>query len=137
MNRDDFQQLAEMRIEEAKALLDAGKWSGAYYLAGYAVECALKACIAKLTKEYDFPDKDVLLKCYNHNIEVLVKQAGLQNQRDADAPTGSPQRAKWNTVGAWDESSRYRLITQAKAEALFLAITDPQDGVLTWIKKYW
>ena len=58
MNRTDFQKLAEERIAEAKILLDAGKWSGAYYLAGYAVECALKACIAKMTKSEDFPDKD-------------------------------------------------------------------------------
>jgi HEPN domain-containing protein len=30
-------------------LLEAGLYAGAYYLAGYAVECALKACIAKKT----------------------------------------------------------------------------------------
>jgi HEPN domain-containing protein len=49
MNRADLQQLAELRITEAKVLLDNGFYAGAYYLAGYAVECALKACIAKLT----------------------------------------------------------------------------------------
>ena len=46
MNRADFQRLADVRIDEAGVLLAAGRWSGAYYLAGYAVECALKACIA-------------------------------------------------------------------------------------------
>jgi len=49
MNRNDFQQLADVRIDEAVVLLDQGKYDGAYYLAGYAVECSLKACIAKLT----------------------------------------------------------------------------------------
>ena len=47
MNRTDLQQPALTRLAEAKALLAAGFPAGAYYLAGYAVECALKACIAK------------------------------------------------------------------------------------------
>ena len=51
MNRNDFQQLADVRINEAEALLVQGKYDGAYYLAGYAVECGLKACIAKLTDQ--------------------------------------------------------------------------------------
>src|SRR5438094_3909647 len=32
-----------------------GKKMGAFYLGGLAIECALKACIAKKTKRYDFP----------------------------------------------------------------------------------
>jgi hypothetical protein len=58
VNRTQLQQLAEERVRDAEALLNAGQWSGAYYLAGYAVEFALKACIAKLTNQHDFPDKD-------------------------------------------------------------------------------
>ena len=40
--------MADQRLVEAKALLDQGMWDGAYYLAGYAVELALKACIIKM-----------------------------------------------------------------------------------------
>jgi hypothetical protein len=47
MNRNDFQKISRLRVKEAKALLDNGYPAGAYYLMGYAVECALKACIAK------------------------------------------------------------------------------------------
>ena len=54
MNRNDFQKISRLRVKEAKALLDSGYPVGAYYLMGYAVECALKACIAKQTKRYDF-----------------------------------------------------------------------------------
>jgi hypothetical protein len=42
VTRADFQKLADMRIKEAGILLAAGEFDGAYYLAGYAVECALK-----------------------------------------------------------------------------------------------
>ena len=55
MNRSDFQQLADVRIDEAAVLLVQGKYDGTYYLAGYAVECGLKACIAKRTERYAFP----------------------------------------------------------------------------------
>jgi HEPN domain-containing protein len=57
VNRTQLQQLAEERVRDAKALPNAGQWSGAYYLAGYAVECGLKACIAKLTNLNDSPTK--------------------------------------------------------------------------------
>ncbi len=53
MNRTDLQKLSNIRIREAKVLFAAGEHSGAYYLAGYAIECALKACFAKGVKRYD------------------------------------------------------------------------------------
>jgi HEPN domain-containing protein len=57
VDRKGLQELSNVRLKEAKALLKVGMADGAYYLAGYAVECALKACIAKETRRYDFPDK--------------------------------------------------------------------------------
>jgi hypothetical protein len=41
--RADFQHLARARVKEAEILINAGEFDGAYYLAGYALECALKA----------------------------------------------------------------------------------------------
>lgn len=55
MNRRDLKDLAAIRVREASLLLKNKQYSGAYYLAGYAVECALKACISKETRRYDFP----------------------------------------------------------------------------------
>ena len=41
--RADFVKLMELRLEEARLLIDEKQdWDGAYYLAGYAVEFALK-----------------------------------------------------------------------------------------------
>ena len=61
MNRKDLQRLTRLRLAEARVLLAAAKYDGAYYLAGYAVECALKACIAKQIKRFDFPDKKLVI----------------------------------------------------------------------------
>jgi hypothetical protein len=80
MNRADFQQLAELRLLEARALLAAELPDGAYYLAGYAVECGLKACIAAKTREHDFPDKKLVEKSYSHDVEKLLDAAGLSDR---------------------------------------------------------
>jgi len=58
LNRDTLRALASSRLEEARVLLENKLWTGAYYMTGLAVECALKSCLAGAVKEYDFPDKD-------------------------------------------------------------------------------
>ncbi len=137
MNRIDFQDLANVRIEEAKVLLDAGKWDGAYYLAGYAVECGLKACVARLTKVDDFPDKDFAARCYTHSIERLVDLAGLKTLRDADMAADAALSRNWAVVREWDETSRYARYTRAEAESLYAAVADAGHGVLQWIRRHW
>src|SRR6266496_4207823 len=72
-----FQRLAELRLTDAKALIDQERYEAAYYIGGYAVECALKACIAKKTREFEFPNKDSS-KLYTHRLEVLLEYAGTQ-----------------------------------------------------------
>ena len=138
MNRSDFQQLADVRIDEAMALLAQGKFDGAYYLAGYAVECGLKACIARLTSQDDYPPKPkYIYDYYSHEIEKLVKTAGLTAQRDADAAADPDLLANWQFVKDWTEESRYERRTQAQAQQLITAITDAAHGVLPWIKRRW
>lgn len=136
-NRSEFRTMAKIRVREARALLNAGLWDGAYYLAGYAVECGLKACIAKRTRKGSFPDKDFAQKCWVHDINKLVEVAGLTAARDAAAPRGSPAEQNWQLAQNWNERQRYERKRQADAEALYAAITDPTDGVLTWIKGHW
>src|SRR5436190_20323748 len=77
MNRNDLRRLSRIRLKEARALLEAKCFDGAYYLCGYAVECALKACIAKRTRRHDFPDKKTVADSYSHNLVNLVGVAGL------------------------------------------------------------
>ncbi|QDU18303.1 HEPN domain-containing protein [Urbifossiella limnaea] len=135
--RADFQQLADVRAAEAAALIAAGLWDGAYYLAGYAVECALKACIAKMTVAEEFPDKERAYKAFTHDIEQLVKLAQLKDVRDDDAKADPEFRDNWNLVKGWAEDSRYARWTDLQARAILSAVTDPAHGVLPWIKRLW
>jgi HEPN domain-containing protein len=137
VNRTQLQQLAEERVRDAEALLTASQWSGAYYLAGYAVECGLKACIAKLTNQHDFPDKELAQRCYTHKIEVLVEAAGLVLQRKTDAAANPALGANWLLVKDWDEKARYQQWTEPQARELFVAVTDTTNGVLPWIEGHW
>ncbi len=137
VDRAELQRLATERISDAKALLGVRRWPAAYYLAGYGVECALKACIAKLMKSEEFPDKTFAEKCWTHNLPQLLGLAGLKANLDAAIRTDPDLAAKWNAVKDWNESSRYARTTRAKAENLYEAITEKKHGVLSWLKLHW
>lgn len=137
MNKTDLEQLAHARIREASLLFNQGEFSGAYYLAGYAVECALKACIAKQTNQHDFPPRVKFVQdCDTHHIDTFVKSAGLTTDRDEDADADPELESHWSVVKDWNESSRYETKTRAQAEALIKAITDQDHGVLPWIENH-
>jgi HEPN domain len=139
LNRTDLQQLADDRVLDAEALLNAGRWSGAYYLAGYAVECALKACIAKQTNLHDFPDKSAAQKSFTHDLLELLELAGLrlQLQLDSTPATNPALGINWQQVKNWNEKARYQQKTEAEARRLYQATTDIANGVLPWIKGRW
>jgi HEPN domain-containing protein len=72
VNRAELQRLANERIADAKALLAARRWSAAYYLAGYAVECGLKACVLAFVERTGviFEDRKYAEKCWTHDLRV-------------------------------------------------------------------
>ena len=139
MKRNDVQNLAQIRIDEAEALIAAGLYSGAFYLAGYAVEFGLKACISKQTRQYDFPDKSRANESYSHSLKQLSKVAELnQQQIDAEEKTNPGFAANWgHTAGRWSEETRYQQWSEIETKQLFKAISDPTNGVLQWVKKHW
>ena len=127
-----------MRLAEAKAPLDAGFPDGAYYLAGYAVECGLKACIARQTRQHDFPPEPrTVADMYTHDIEKLVARAELRVRLQAEMTSNPGFADYWKTVIAWSERSRYARVPITEAERLYEAIADRRHGVLRWIRRYW
>lgn len=137
MNRRDFQELAVVRLAEAQALLAAGRPDGAYYLAGYAIECALKATISRATRRYDFPDKKSVDASYTHNLKDLLKAAKLEASLAAILREDSDFRIHWDLVCRWSEQSRYRRQTMSDATELVRAVADRRHGVLRWLKQRW
>lgn len=136
MNRGDLQRLSNARIREAKVLFDAGEYSGAYYLAGYVVECGLKACYAKRIARYEFPDRNVR-KIFTHVLPELVVLAELKDELLAARQASQNFAGSWDVVCMWTEESRYSAWSRADAEEILNAIAHRKDGVLPWIKRHW
>jgi hypothetical protein len=138
VNRRDFQELARVRLAEAKLLLDNSMYDGAYYLSGYAIECALKACIARQTRQHDFPPKpNAVRDMYTHNVRDLVLRAELRDELDV-AILGCPIfERNWFTVRDWSEESRYGRTSGPAAWGLYSAIVDRRHGVLRWLRRRW
>jgi HEPN domain-containing protein len=137
LTRSDFQQLAEERILDAQALLQAGRFAATYYMSGLSVECALKACIARATNLHDFPDLKRAKNSYQHNLEQLADTAELRGSLDAQMKKSTVFAVNWSTASQWTVESRYRAITEADAKELFRSVTESTDGVLPWLRTLW
>ncbi len=136
MDHAGWKQLAEEWVVDAKAMLDAGRWWCAYYVAGYAVECALKACVLKFVWESGviFDDPKFGGLCRTHDLSALMKLANLEGHFGPARGASGRLEVHWGVVKDWTEESRYQRKSEKEARALYEAITDDPDGVLTWIK---
>jgi HEPN domain-containing protein len=137
LTRDDFRALSGVRLREARELLRRGHFSGAYYLAGYAVECALKACIARRTRRHDFPDKETVQQSYTHNLSQLIRVAELEADLLREGSRNPGLAVNWNIVKDWTESSRYEQKGRAEATDLISAVSSRNAGVLSWLRGRW
>lgn len=138
MRRDDFRSLTRTRLRDARRLLDGGQASAAYFLAGFAVECAFKAAIAKSTNRFDFPEKQKVLDSHTHDLTKPLKIAGLQAELDRTIRASPAFARNWSIVKDWKSGSRYDLATTvARARDFYRAVTRRNTGVLTWLRLHW
>lgn len=138
MNRDEWLELARERVGDAKMLLKSRRWSAAYYMAGYAIECALKARIlVRLANEPElmFGDRRFSEKCWTHNLIQLLDLTGLRPAFDADCASDPLLAENWDELKEWSEASRYATTPKVEATNLFKAITDKKHGVFEWIRQ--
>lgn len=137
MKRTDLQAIAQSKIDDAELLLEHHRYSNSYYLAGFAVEIAIKACIAKQIAAETIPDKNYIQAIHVHNIAELVGLAGLkpelQNKQTADPEF----HTYWGIATKWKTDSRYQAIDPTSCQLLIQAVVEPEHGVLPWIKTYW
>jgi HEPN domain-containing protein len=138
MHRDDLKRLSRLRISEARLLLRAGAPQGAYYLAGYAVECALKACIARQFQQHDLPDRTLVNDVYTHDLDKLLGLARLRSVLKHGAAAYPLLQMNWNVVKDWSETARYEPnITTKEARDLYSACTARRHGVVAWLRNQW
>jgi len=147
MNRADFQTLANLHLKHADALLQAQLFAGAYYMSGYAVECGLKAAVAKLfryTADFRFPGQEKPavggggLNLHTHDLPFLVKVAGLSLDWADELEADDVLKANWSVAKNWTPESRYQLDrSEQEARDYYSAVADTNHGVLRCIAKFW
>jgi len=142
MDRKGFQLIAKARLKDANALLDKKRWAAAYYLCGYVLECALKACLlrhlgesAALFSDTEYPRR--LMGCRTHDLGLLVNLAGLDAAFGQARGLNPNLQAYWAQAKDWNEASRYEDRTEAEAKALFEAVSHSSDGVFKWFQAHW
>ncbi len=112
----DLRRIAQARLGDAEALLTAGRYDGAAYMTGYAVELALKARICETLKWSRFPSTAREFSEYQslrtHDLRVLLHFTGRE-----DVITEG-YAAEWSAVVEWNPSVRYQVIgTVSEADA--------------------
>jgi hypothetical protein len=137
MTKHLLENLTRKRIKECEILLNNKCFSGAYYLAGYSIECGLKACIAKQINQHQIPEKAFVNEFYVHDLKRLIKLAGLETERSDKENSDADFAINWNVVKDWNENARYAEWTEVKATEIYNAITNKSGGILAWIQQYW
>lgn len=127
-----FRQLAEQRLAQAELLLANGFWSGAYYLAGYALECALKAKIASSFRENEIPELRRVQRIYSHDLSSLLDISGLEDELEAATKVDAKLQKYWTIATKWSEQARYQIWTQEHASAILEAVSG-EKGLLQWL----
>jgi hypothetical protein len=105
ISRTDLRRIARARLRDSEALFDAGRYDGAIYLCGYAIELALKARICRVLNWPGFPATRAEFTPYQsfrtHSLDVLLTLSGWEQRVKRRYPT------EWSAVANWDPEMRY------------------------------
>ncbi|MDD5271366.1 MAG: hypothetical protein PHU14_01480 [Methylovulum sp.] len=101
----DLEQIARDKLVDADCLFKGNRFDGAVYLAGYALEIALKVRLCKNNGLSGFPENssecDKLTKqWFSHSLIKLESHSGLN--------LSSSHLTEWSIVKNWDVEARYK-----------------------------
>jgi len=136
-SRSELRSQAQAKLDDAILLLQNGRYGNAYYIAGYAVEIALKACVAARISAETIPDKSLIRGILSHQLSGLVGLAGLAQALKDEQARDTKFASNWTVALEWEPDARYEQTDAVSAQLLVSAIADDQNGVLRWIKTYW
>ena len=111
----DLDGLAQARLLDAEALFAAGRYDGARYVCGYAVELKLKARICRTHGWTEYPPALALAQALKtHKLDILLLLSAQQ------ATIFSVHKDDWSVVAPWDPEQRYTIhpVTAQEAQAM-------------------
>ncbi len=114
ITKNELRKLASARIRDSQVLLAGGRFDGAVYLCGYAIELALKARICRTLKWPGYPSTkkefDGFLSFKIHRLDLLLTLSGQELK------IKTIHFADWSTVAKWDPELRYSLVGTASRQ---------------------
>lgn len=146
---DEIWQLAWQRLNEASILSTSKMYDGAFYLAGYSVELALKARIvqrmgipnlfADMSHEQNIEGINEIRRAVKtHNLFTLLILGGLKEEFDREKARNTTVTQTISLLfGAWSESARYKpcgFFSETDVTRLVSLLKD-ETGLLIWIGK--
>jgi HEPN domain-containing protein len=139
MTRKDLRELSRLRLREAQALYKAHLYDGCVYLAGYAVELALKARICRLLRIKEYPLSGDIGKAFKvHSLDQLKVLAGLSVE--IDMSKNKELFDNWSKAVDWDPEQRYEApgkYDAGTAKIILDSLTAKPNGVFTWLSSRW
>ncbi len=104
-----YEEASRRMLSDARFLLQHGRWHSAVYLAGYAVECRLKAAVCQFLNEKTLPPE-----FQTHNLWTLLVSAGLEETLEPN----QQMRTYFDYIESiWDVEIRYAGKTYRRNEA--------------------
>lgn len=129
-----LRELVDQKLMDANVLIASRRYSSAIYMAGYALELALKLKVCKIFKfAQGFPENKVEFTFYqnsaksqplltgtitqikdirNHDLNKLLFYSGVEYQIKLNYLN------EWNIVVGWDPEMRYKIQKVLKKEAV-------------------
>ena len=138
---EDLKKITNARLKAVKSLKESGDYDTAYYIIGYALECALKSVICKTLNFDNYPDMDGMGKKVEtfktHSFDLLLALSGMEKDFTLNAPA---ERAyNWSQfTKAWVIDSRYQPIgirTKEEIERMIKMLEENENGILYWIEE--
>lgn len=130
----DLIRIGRARLREARILHEAGQYAGSVYLAGFAVECALKFAIC-----WTLGWRRLSGTFKTHDLEALLLHSGLEKTLRSDPAmneTFGKITGLWSVEG--DDSVRYqnpREFNRATSEGFLAWVAEPEEGFLPWLRR--
>ena len=120
LTRIELQKIGRARLRDAQALYRSGRYDGAIYLCGYAVEIGLKARICKTLRWTGYPSTKKEFENYGsfrtHDLDTLLSLSGLESK------IKGMLFAEWSAVAKWNPEARYKPIGSASQQEAELTI---------------
>lgn len=138
MGISEQSKASKHRLEDAYALLNAGRWRGAMYMSGYAVECLLKAKLMRIYScrnlhelEDELQRRGILAghaTVFTHHLELLLRLTQTFERLQQN-------RMLWpqfNIVNRWIPAWRYTADQANRQDATdFL---EAVENIMNWIE---